>query len=201
MGLSSGLTLQMDLIVLRNSIFCHSECTLCLSLGSDCSERALINSTQSVELRNWVLPQIKPWERAMDREHEWKEWETQIGGGWKLGIKSPDASTLLLRRKPHTLNITQLHREAQENVVCVALAYSITTHLDTWIQNCAKFASKPIDCVLNRKAFIRSNLLCYLLVLGANAQMEPFLSKDRGFVPLPMHLNLLMCSCASVMIC
>lgn len=38
MGLSSGLTLQMDLIVLRNSIFCHSAGTLCPSLGPDCSE-------------------------------------------------------------------------------------------------------------------------------------------------------------------
>lgn len=30
MGFSSGLTLQMDLIVLRNSIFCHSACMLCV---------------------------------------------------------------------------------------------------------------------------------------------------------------------------
>lgn len=30
MDFSSGLTLQMDLIVMRNSIFCHSACMLCV---------------------------------------------------------------------------------------------------------------------------------------------------------------------------
>lgn len=39
MGLSSGLTLQMDLIVLRNSIFWQLACTPCPSLGPDCSEQ------------------------------------------------------------------------------------------------------------------------------------------------------------------
>lgn len=38
MGFSAGLTLQMDLIVLRNSISCHSACVPCPSPGPGCSQ-------------------------------------------------------------------------------------------------------------------------------------------------------------------
>lgn len=55
MGFSAGLTLQMDLIVLRNSIFCHSACVrACLvpHQGRAAANAALINSTQGVKLSN-----------------------------------------------------------------------------------------------------------------------------------------------------
>lgn len=83
MAPSSGLTLQMDLIVSRNLILCHSVATRCPLWGPTAASRALINSTQGVEMRNWVLPQIQPWEGTKGSEQDREGRQRETGG---LGI-------------------------------------------------------------------------------------------------------------------
>lgn len=89
MGLSSGLTLQMDLIVLRNSIFCHSAGTQCPSLGPDCSKRGPyqrhsgcgIEELSSASNQTMRKNDREEWEkrRRGKKKREKKMWER--GGG------------------------------------------------------------------------------------------------------------------------
>lgn len=65
MGFSAGLTLQMDLIVLRNSIFCHSACMPCPSPGPSCSQRSPYQQQSGCETEQLSsAPDPKLWKRA-----------------------------------------------------------------------------------------------------------------------------------------
>lgn len=165
MGLSSGLTLQMDLIVLRNSIFCHSACTLCPSLGPpDCSERGPYQQHSGCGIE-----ELSSASNQTTRKSDSERTGGRGRGRKRKGIKSLDASTLPLRHKPHT-HITLAP-------VCnTCIHYNNTwTHMSAHTR-CVKFASQPIDGAPSGEAFIRSNFQCYLPVLGASAQIELFLS-------------------------
>ncbi|CAK6949864.1 Hypothetical predicted protein [Scomber scombrus] len=104
----------MDLIVLRNSIFCHSAGALCPSQGPDCSKRgpyqqhsgcgieelsSASNQTMRKNDREKTgvreMETGKEEEREKDPGEEWREWGHQDN--------PPDASTLPHRHKPHTL--------------------------------------------------------------------------------------------------
>ena len=138
MGLSSGLTPQMDLIVLRNSIFCHSVGTLRPSPGPPrCSRRgALINSTQGVELRNWVLPRIKPWESGVERERRGGrlgEVVAAVGGGcFRIILQMLPLShldTSHTRSLPHHVMCTC--SSAHTAAYCIHNTHNIITHEHT----------------------------------------------------------------------
>lgn len=65
MGFSVGLTLQMDLIVLRNSIFCHSACMPCPSPAPGCSQRSPYQQHSGCETEQLSsAPDPKLWKRA-----------------------------------------------------------------------------------------------------------------------------------------
>lgn len=62
-------------------------------------------------------------------------------------------------------------------IYCIYCSYSMCIHMNTVLmEHCVKIACKPINGAPSGEAFIRSNFQCYLPVLGANAQIEPFLS-------------------------
>lgn len=179
MGFSSGLTLQMDLIVLRNSIFCHSACTLCPSLGPDCSQRGPYqqHSGCGIEQLSSASDQTtrkSDTERTGVRRRRRREWQR----GRRVQDKILRCFHGIVVMHPPTQTHTRtscvhLFMHAEVHKICLTHAYTIITHE---CAHCVKCASKPIDGAPSGEGFIRSNFQCYLLVLGANAQIELFLS-------------------------
>lgn len=89
MGFSSGLTLQMDLIVLRNSIFCHSACAPCPSPEPGCSRRGPYQRHSGCGMEQLSsasdLNYEKEWQRVNGSE-KWKEKSGRVQDGFLRGF-------------------------------------------------------------------------------------------------------------------
>jgi len=136
MGLLSGLTLQMDLIVLRNSIFCHFFGPTVPSLGPDCSERGPYQPLSGCGIEelssasNQTMRRNER-ERVELRRRERRGRERNREGGVGIILQ-----TLPLAHKPHTHTHTSactcsrthkrklhaLHMDTQEYTHCIKFA-------------------------------------------------------------------------------
>lgn len=102
MGLSSGLTLQMDLIVSRNLIFCHSAGTLCPLWGPTAASGGPYQQHSGCGIE-----ELSSASNQTMRGNERGRTELRSGRVWRLEERgllenSPYASTPPLRSKPHT---------------------------------------------------------------------------------------------------